>query len=167
MSRKNQNREQIVQESLVSTVNLFVKFTFHSMQALLMSCCGGGGEAGRFQHLGVFFSHFPGLLPLQGWKKMGGNRSQRDMSICFLKLRDRGSKMWMWKPGCVWSTVQERAAVLPGWKVIHSTHYLCHLQGSVKLREDWNSPWVTGRDNQSGICHNWDVHSANRKSWLV
>lgn len=65
MSRKNQNREQIVQESLVSTVNLFVKFTFHSMQALLMSCCGGG-EAGRFQHLGVFFNHFPGLLPLQG-----------------------------------------------------------------------------------------------------
>lgn len=97
MSRKSQNREQIVQKSLVSTVNLFVKFTFHSMQTLLMSCCGGGGEAGRFQHLGVFFNHFPGLLPLQGWKKMGGNRSQRDMSICFLKLRDRGSKMWMWK----------------------------------------------------------------------
>lgn len=36
MSRKNQNWEQMVQKSLVSTVNLFGKFTFHSLQALFI-----------------------------------------------------------------------------------------------------------------------------------
>lgn len=36
MSRKNQNWEQSVQKSLVSTVNLFAKFTFHSLQILFI-----------------------------------------------------------------------------------------------------------------------------------
>lgn len=91
-------------------------------------------------------------------KEDGRESSQRDMCLCFLRLRGRGSKMWMWKPDCAGNTVQERVGVLPGWRAIHSTHYLCHLQGSERLREGWNSPWPIGRDKQSGICHSWDIH---------
>lgn len=58
----------------------------------------------------------------------------------------------------------ERVAVLPGWGIIHSTHYLCHLQGSERLREGWNSPWPIGRDKQSGIYHSWDIHRSTAQT---
>lgn len=62
--------------------------------------------------------------------KEDGREQESERYVHLLSKAERQREQDVEARLCVKHSRAERVAVLPGWRVIHSTHYLCHLQGS-------------------------------------